>query len=170
MDLSFVKRFSVSATSREEWLDGTHPALEGTLAFFTDGSKQNGNTGSGSWEPNTGTALIGSAGPTATVFQSEILAIKICVEDLKRRRMFGQNISICSELLMMPAEYEDRDDIGEDAEWRTTANGDGMDGYSAGGEPRTAGGKKRTKRETAEPRTSDARSEDEMLVTGYVEA
>ena len=29
-----------------------------------------------------------------------------------------------SELLMMPAEYEDRDDIGEDAEWRTTANGD----------------------------------------------
>lgn len=97
VDLSFVKRFSVSATSREEWINGTHPALEGTLAFFTDGSKQNGNTGSGSWEPNTGTALIGSAGPTATVFQSEILAIKICVEDLKRRRMFGQNISICSD-------------------------------------------------------------------------
>jgi serine/threonine protein kinase len=28
-----------------------------------------------------------------------------------------------SELLMMPAEYEYRDDIGEDAEWRTNANG-----------------------------------------------
>ena len=28
-----------------------------------------------------------------------------------------------SELLMMPAEYEDRDDIGEDAEWRMNANG-----------------------------------------------
>jgi hypothetical protein len=28
-----------------------------------------------------------------------------------------------SELLMMPAEYGDRNDIGEDAEWRTNANG-----------------------------------------------
>ena len=28
-----------------------------------------------------------------------------------------------SELLMMPAEYEDRNDIGEDAEWRMNANG-----------------------------------------------
>jgi len=28
-----------------------------------------------------------------------------------------------SELLMMPGDYEDRNDIGEDTEWRTNANG-----------------------------------------------
>lgn len=28
-----------------------------------------------------------------------------------------------SELIMMPAEYEDRSDTGEDAEWRTHENG-----------------------------------------------
>lgn len=42
----------------------------------------------------------------------------------------GDNVQIAelanadSELLMMPKTYEDRNDVGEDAEWRTNDDGD----------------------------------------------
>lgn len=42
--------------------------------------EEGGNTGLAAWEPGRVKALIGSAGPSATVFQSEILAIKMCAD------------------------------------------------------------------------------------------
>lgn len=93
----FEKRFTVTLTLRDEWTDGTHPVLRGSKTFYTDGSKQNGNTGSGVWMSDSGRTLIGSAGPAATVFQSEILAIKMCSEDLLRRNARRQKLCICSD-------------------------------------------------------------------------
>ena len=62
-------------TSRDEWVDGTHPELANTIVWYTDGSKLDGNTGSVVWGLKE-RALIGSAGPRASVFQSKILAIE----------------------------------------------------------------------------------------------
>lgn len=96
-DLIFEKRFTVSATSRDEWSEGRHPLLGDTWTWFTDGSKQNGNTGSAAWDPIGRKSLIGSAGPDATVFQAEILAIDMCAKHLLAYRHCRQNISICCD-------------------------------------------------------------------------
>ena len=40
---------------------------------------------------------MGSAGPVATVFQSEILAIKMCAEELLRVRTRGRKVCICAD-------------------------------------------------------------------------
>ena len=69
----FVKRFSTTMTFREEWQTGTHLMLEGAMTFHTDGLKQNVNTGSNVRIQYNGRSLIWSAGPTAAVFQSEVL-------------------------------------------------------------------------------------------------
>lgn len=96
-ELVFERRFSVRSTAREEWTTGSHPALAGSTVWYTDGSKSEGNTGSAAWGPAQSTSLTGSAGPGATVFQSEILAIKMCVDELLRRRTRGRRISICAD-------------------------------------------------------------------------
>ena len=95
-EIIFEKRFSIRITSRDEWVDGTHPELANTRVWYTDGSKLDGNTGSAAWGRKE-RALIGSAGPRASVFQSEILAIKMCVEKMLRQGTEGMRISICSD-------------------------------------------------------------------------
>jgi hypothetical protein len=91
----FEKRFVVKSTLREDWGDGSHPELSGREVWYTDGSKLNGITGSAAWEPDRGQSLIGSAGPAATVFQSEILAIKMCVDKIRRSGAVGKSVGIC---------------------------------------------------------------------------
>ena len=44
-----------------------------------------------------GGALVGSAGPNPSVFQSEVLAIKMCAEELLRRGVEGRRVSICCD-------------------------------------------------------------------------
>ena len=95
-DFIFKKRLFIRITSREEWVDGTHPDLAYTRVWYMDGSKLDGNTDStklGSKEK----ALIGSAESLASVFQSEVLAIKMCVEKMLRQSSEGMRISICSD-------------------------------------------------------------------------
>ena len=65
-------------------MDGTHPKLAHTRVWYTDGAKLDGNTGSTALGHKE-IALIGSAGPRASVFQSEMLAIKMCVEKMLRQ-------------------------------------------------------------------------------------
>ena len=96
-ELIFEKKFSITLTLRSDWETGTHAALVGSKTYYTDGSKVNGNTGSGVWMPESGETLIGSAGPTATVFQSEILAIKMCADEVLRQGTRRKRISICSD-------------------------------------------------------------------------
>ena len=48
----FVESFSTTNPFREEWQNGTHPMLEGAMTFYTDGSEQDSNTGSGVWMPH----------------------------------------------------------------------------------------------------------------------
>ena len=95
--LLFDKNYRVAGTTREEWKSGMHPLTTNSRVWYTDGSKMNGNTGSAAWEPGRRKALVGSAGPRATVFQSEILAIKLCAEWLLRGQTRGERICICSD-------------------------------------------------------------------------
>ena len=67
VEIIFEKRFSIRITSRDEWVDGTHLELANTRVWYTDGSKVEENTGSATWGRKE-RALIGSAGPRASVF------------------------------------------------------------------------------------------------------
>lgn len=95
--MEFDKDYRIAGTTREEWKSGMHPLTTNTKLWFTDGSRKDGNTGSAAWEPAEAKALTGSAGPRATVFQSEILAIKMCAEWMLRKRTLGERICICSD-------------------------------------------------------------------------
>ena len=96
-DLIFERRFSVKSTLREEWSTGRHPDTLDREIWYTDGSKLEGKTGSAAWEPVGEQSLIGSAGPDATVFQAEILAIKMCTDKLLHDEVGGRRIGICAD-------------------------------------------------------------------------
>ena len=49
------------------------------------------------WDSEGRRSLIGSAGPSATVFQAEILAIYLCASKLWEYRRYRRAISICSD-------------------------------------------------------------------------
>jgi ribonuclease HI len=70
---------------------------EHTVTCFTDGSKSEEGTGLGVYIAAFDLELSANVGPDATVFQSEVKAIEVCIRELTFRGLQGKNIRICSD-------------------------------------------------------------------------
>ena len=92
---NFDKNFEVTILPRENWSLEALNIERKSINWYTDGSKTGEGTGLGVHGPNTN--LSESLGKTATIFQAELQAIKICVDHINRRRPKGQYFTILSD-------------------------------------------------------------------------
>ncbi|XP_062715525.1 uncharacterized protein LOC134291594 [Aedes albopictus] len=92
---NFDRMFNVIEPDRTVWtVEGPH-LRPGSIIFYTDGSKQNDQTGAGVTGP--GVNLSVSMGRWPTVFQAEIQAILECVSICLKRKYKHTNICIFSD-------------------------------------------------------------------------
>ena len=83
---------------REDWSSGkAREFLTGKVTFFTDGSLMDGRAGAGVHCQELGISASLSLGKYASVFQSEVLAIREAVEVCLLRDMAGKDVVICSD-------------------------------------------------------------------------
>ena len=92
----FDKNFETNVPNRSEWDNGRLP-LAGDLAVFTDGSKMDEGTGAGIYCEEMGLKVSIPLGTSATVFQSETLAISKCCCILMERQVKEKKIVIYSD-------------------------------------------------------------------------
>lgn len=91
-NISFDVRFETIIPKREAFLSQNNPLLESTHNWFTDGSKTDEGTGCGVCGPTDrfSMALDG----TATVFQTEVLALSLCAREILKGDPHDQTYSI----------------------------------------------------------------------------
>ena len=92
---NFQPRFKVVFPSREEWLRN-EIKLTGEV-FYTDGSKIGSNTGAGVFREDGGIRIYDSLGGIPTVYQMELYAIVLCLEEIQKERIEYKNIYIISD-------------------------------------------------------------------------
>lgn len=91
---SFEKRYHVEIPLREDWLEGQIACKEGSLIWFTDGSKMGPDVGLGVYGERPRFRLSKSLGSHASIFQAELLAIIECVEANLRKNYTNHTIYI----------------------------------------------------------------------------
>ena len=96
-DLNIDQTFRVEIPSREEWNTGGPPMREGTVIWYTDGSKTESNVGAGVYGPTVGAEISQCMGKYCTVFQAEVHAIGLCAEENRRMGLTGKTICIFSD-------------------------------------------------------------------------
>ena len=87
--------YKVLFLQREDWLRPQGPRLSGGAVLFTDGSRTGSGSGAGIYCREKGIHESIPLGRFATVFQSEVMAIMRCAQDLLE--IGGERISICSD-------------------------------------------------------------------------
>lgn len=87
--------YEVIETNRQMWCNGGPTLPEGTIRFFTDGSKMGTSTGAGVFGPRTRETI--SMGKWPTVFQAEVYAIHICARTCIMRNYRHAKIGIFSD-------------------------------------------------------------------------
>lgn len=87
--------YKVSEMMRTSWDVGGPTVREGSIIFFTDGSKIGTNTGAGIFGPGVNISV--AMGHWPTVFQAEIFAILECVNVCLKRKYRYANICIFSD-------------------------------------------------------------------------
>lgn len=92
----FDKGFDTVIPDRLEWESGYSP-IRGDITVFTDGSKMNEGTGAGIYCEELELNISIPLGISATVFQSETLAIGRGCRMLIDQQVIGKTIVICSD-------------------------------------------------------------------------
>lgn len=92
---NFTKNFNISIPRREDYLSTNLLSLQEAENWFTDGSKTEEGTGSGIFGPQTQISI--GLDHHATVFQTEVLAIHICAEEILKKRTTGKIYNIFSD-------------------------------------------------------------------------
>jgi len=92
----FDSRFKTVIPARAQWESGTCPR-GGSVTVFTDGSKTSEGTGSGIYCEEREIALSVPLGISATVFQSEIVAIGECCRVLTEEALSNETVIICAD-------------------------------------------------------------------------
>jgi ribonuclease HI len=93
----FNHSFQVIIKSRDEVNVNDYLPNDDQLFWFTDGSKSEISTGSGVFCADFDVGLAANVGNEATVFQAEVKAIELCVDECLERGIEGRNIFICSD-------------------------------------------------------------------------
>ena len=92
---TFNQLFKVFESNRSEWEHGGPCTREGSIIFYTDGSKMGNKVGAGITGP--GVKLSVAMGKWPTVFQAEIYAILECTAICLKRKYRNANICIFSD-------------------------------------------------------------------------
>lgn len=99
--LAFNNRIEeLKIPAREDWLEGSEliqNLLEDGIVWYTDGSLADGLAGAGAYCETWQTSEIVPLGRMATVFQAEVLAIKIALDECLKRKVQDKKIVICSD-------------------------------------------------------------------------
>jgi hypothetical protein len=93
----YEKPLTIRFPDRSEWKEGFETDRKEGLIWYTDGSKTNKGTGAGVYCYGTRLRLSFSLGQYTTVFQSEVYAIKACVDENIDRNYKNRNIYILSD-------------------------------------------------------------------------
>jgi ribonuclease HI len=93
----FEHSFNVVIKSREEVNADDYKAEDDKSVWFTDGSKSDISTGSGVFNAEFNIGLSVNIGQNATVFQAEVNAIEMCVNECLTKGIENRNILICSD-------------------------------------------------------------------------
>ncbi|KMQ88926.1 lian-aa1 retrotransposon protein [Lasius niger] len=89
--------YKVCFPQREDWLRPQGPKLNSGIILFTDGSMTGSGSGASIYCREKGISESIPLGRFATVFQSEVMAILCCAQDLLANGTRGERISICSD-------------------------------------------------------------------------
>lgn len=92
----FESKFKAVIPTREQWESRRCPK-EGSVTVFTDGSKTSEGTGSGIYCEEREIALSIPLGISATVFQSEIVAISECCRILTEQTPSNETVVVCTD-------------------------------------------------------------------------
>ena len=92
---NFEIPYKIIETKRETWEQGGPALREGSVIFYTDGSKMNNSTGAGITGPGINISI--AMGHWPTVFQAEIYAIFECIHVCLVRKYRYANICIFSD-------------------------------------------------------------------------
>lgn len=95
--LSVDKTFKTKILPREDWGSGRASYDEDDVVWFTDGSKTEEGSGSGIYGIRPEGSIVLSLGKYATVFQTEVGAISVCLEENLRMKYEGRNILIFTD-------------------------------------------------------------------------
>ena len=95
MRYNFEQPFKVVIPDRHSWASDNPNSGKGSLNWFTDASKINGNTGIGIYGPNC--RIRKALGQSTSVFQGELIAIQQCASINLNKGLKGANINICSD-------------------------------------------------------------------------
>jgi ribonuclease HI len=89
-------KYRVTTLTREEWTrgSGTPPAVKG-LIWYMDGSRTGEGTGAGVYGQSVNRRLSIPLGKYATVFQAEVYAILVCVQETETQDRPEKYVSIC---------------------------------------------------------------------------
>lgn len=91
----FDKPFETIILKGDRWSLENLGLESNTSIWYTDGSRTAQGTGCGVFGPNT--KISASLGKTATIFQAELEAVRMCVQHLQDRRPKGQRFAILSD-------------------------------------------------------------------------
>lgn len=92
---NFEIPFKVIINERKDWQSKLHELEEGSTIWYTDGSRTKDGTGAGVKGPNF--ALSKPLGKEATIFQAELIAMELCIQEIIRRAHRNQTIYILSD-------------------------------------------------------------------------
>ena len=95
MKTNFEIPYTITETKRETWEQGGPVIRQGSVIFYTDGSKMDNSTGAGLTGP--GINMFFPMGRWPTVFQAEIYAILECASVCLKRNYKHANICIFSD-------------------------------------------------------------------------
>lgn len=90
--ISFDIRFDTIIPTRESFHSHNNPINESSQNWFTDGSKTDEGTGSGVYGPSIKISI--ALDNSATVFQTEVLALSVCAQEILKTEPRSQNYSI----------------------------------------------------------------------------
>lgn len=96
--MNFTRNFEAIFPDRSEWLNGWPSTLpESKWIRFTDGSKTEGGTGAGMYNPETGTGTWISLGKLSSIFQAETFAALTGARELLPEGIRGREVLICTD-------------------------------------------------------------------------
>lgn len=94
----FHHDYQVLIPDRRAWIGDQRTLLSpGGPVWYTDGSKTKTGAGAGVWSDGPRTELSFALGPSTSVLQAELFAIKACAHSILEKRYRNLHIYVCSD-------------------------------------------------------------------------
>lgn len=94
---NFVLPYKTIIPTERDWTESHHTLLRGDSIWYTDGSKHEDGTGAGVFSDNPQCRMHMKLGDENSVFQAEVFAIQMCVNELLHWKQKNKEILILSD-------------------------------------------------------------------------